>query len=185
LDLKSDLQKKKQFFFLEIQGTDSSTDSSSDEQLQTQRESSTTLQNVNAPTNAVTLQRKISDRKSKRVRAKQNDIAGLTSSNEILKKSESKDFIFFLRNENYRLISAGSDDEILADDDKRPQQQPPQYQKKKRRPSFKRRKKAIYDQAQTDSGIDSRMGKIYFLFISIGCFPLRNKIKVIQYHFMV
>jgi hypothetical protein len=119
-------------------GTDSSTDSSSDEQLQTQRESSTTLQNVNAPTNAVTLQRKISDRKSKRVRAKQNDIAGLTSSNEILKKT-------------------GSDDEILADDDKRPQQQPPQYQKKKRRPSFKRRKKAIYDQAQTDSGIDSRM----------------------------
>jgi len=44
-------------------------------------------------------------------------------------------------------ILAGSDD-----DDKR-------TQKKKRRPSFKRRKKSINDQAQTDSGIDSRMGK--------------------------
>ncbi len=44
------------------------------------------------------------------------------------------------------LVLAGSDE-----DDKR-------AQKKKRRPSFKRRKKSIYDQAQTDSGIDSRMG---------------------------
>ena len=77
---------------------------------------------------------------------------------------------------NYCLISAGSDDEILADDDKRPQQQP-QHQKKKRRPSFKRRKKAIYDQAQTDSGIDSRMGKLDFLFISAESFPGRNQIK--------
>lgn len=51
----------------------------------------------------------------------------------------------------------GSDDEVLADDDKRSQQQ--QYQKKKRRPSFKRRKKAVYDHTQTDSGIDSRMGR--------------------------
>jgi hypothetical protein len=57
--------------------TDSSVDSSSDEPLQT---SSTTIENV------VTLQRKVSDRKIKRVRAKQNDIAGSTSSSEVLKK---------------------------------------------------------------------------------------------------
>lgn len=82
---------------------------------------------------------------------------------------------------NYCWISAGSDDEILADDDKRLQQQPPQYQKKKRRPSFKRRKKAIYDQAQTDSGIDSRMGRKIFSF---HIYPLRNDINVIQYHFI-
>ncbi|CAF4603583.1 unnamed protein product [Rotaria sp. Silwood1] len=125
----------------QTRATDSSSDSSSDELLLNQRESSTTLHNINSPTNnqqqsTVTLQRKVSDRKSKRVRAKQNDVTGLTSSNEVLKKT-------------------GSDDEILVDDDKRlPQQQHP---KKKRRPSFKRRKKAVYDQAQTDSGIDSRM----------------------------
>ena len=71
-------------------GTDSSVDSSSDERLQTQRESSTTLQNVNSPVNATGLQRKVSDRKSKRVRAKQNDITGLASSSEILKKSKSE-----------------------------------------------------------------------------------------------
>ncbi len=70
-----------------ILGTDSSVDSSSDEHLQTQRESSTTLQNVNSPANAVGLKRKVSDRKSKRVRAKQNDVTGLASSSEILKKS--------------------------------------------------------------------------------------------------
>jgi hypothetical protein len=45
------------------------------------------------------------------------------------------------------LILAG-----FEDDDKR-------TQKKKRRPSFKRRKKSLGDQTQTDSGIDSRMGK--------------------------
>jgi hypothetical protein len=44
----------------------------------------------------------------------------------------------------------------VNDDNQHLQQQ--QYQKKKRRPSFKRRKKTIYDQGQTDSGIDSRMG---------------------------
>ncbi|CAF1123406.1 unnamed protein product [Adineta ricciae] len=119
--------------------TDSSVDSSSDERLQTQPESSSTLQNIHSPTNnqqqnPVTLQRKVSDRRSKRVRAKQNDVTGLASSTEILKKN-------------------GSDDEVLADDDKHSQQQ--QYQKKKRRPSFKRRKKAVYDHTQTDSGIDS------------------------------
>jgi len=67
-------------------------DSSSDERLQNQRESSTTLQNINSPINnqqqnLVTLQRKVSDRKSKRVRAKQNDVTGLASSTELLKKS--------------------------------------------------------------------------------------------------
>jgi hypothetical protein len=67
-------------------------DSSSDEHLQNQRESSTTLQNINSPINnqqqnLVTLQRKVSDRKSKRVRAKQNDVTGLASSTELLKKS--------------------------------------------------------------------------------------------------
>ncbi|CAF4449720.1 unnamed protein product, partial [Adineta steineri] len=103
--------------------TDSSVDSSSDERLKT---SSTTIENI------VTLQRKTSDRKSKRVRAKQNDPAGSASSNEILKK-------------------LGSDDDVLNREDKR-------SQKKKRRPSFRRRKKSIYDQTQTDSGIDSRMG---------------------------
>ncbi|CAF1070974.1 unnamed protein product [Adineta steineri] len=102
--------------------TDSSVDSSSDERLKT---SSTTIENI------VTLQRKTSDRKSKRVRAKQNDPAGSASSNEILKK-------------------LGSDDDVLNREDKR-------SQKKKRRPSFRRRKKSIYDQTQTDSGIDSRM----------------------------
>ncbi len=67
-------------------------DSSSDEHLQNQLESSTTLQNINSPINnqqqnLVTLQRKVSDRKSKRVRAKQNDVTGLASSTELLKKS--------------------------------------------------------------------------------------------------
>ncbi|CAF3390712.1 unnamed protein product [Rotaria sp. Silwood1] len=101
--------------------TDSSIDSSSDEHLRT----STNAHNV------VVLQRKVSDRKIKRIRAKQNDITGSASSSEVLKKP-------------------GSDDDILNDDDKC-------NQKKKRRPSFKRRKKNINDQTQTDSGIDSRM----------------------------
>lgn len=69
-------------------------DSSSDERLQTQRESSSTLQNIHSPSNnqqqnPVTLQRKVSDRRSKRVRAKQNDVTGLASSTEILKKSKT------------------------------------------------------------------------------------------------
>ncbi|CAF0947926.1 unnamed protein product [Adineta ricciae] len=105
--------------------TDSSIDSSSDERLKT---SSTTLQNT-----TVTLQRKSSDRKSKRIRAKQNDVTGSASSNEVLKK-----------------LVPGSDDDILNREDKR-------SQKKKRRPSFKRRKKSVHDTTQTDSGIDSRM----------------------------
>lgn len=91
------------FYFLFL-ATDSSVDSSSDEHLQNQCESSTTLQNVNSSThhyhqqqqpqqqqqqqNSGTLQRKVSDRKAKRVRAKQNDITGLTSSTEILKKGD-------------------------------------------------------------------------------------------------
>ncbi|CAF4335997.1 unnamed protein product [Rotaria sp. Silwood2] len=98
----------------QTRATDSSVDSSSDEHLR----ASTTTQNV------VVLQRKVSDRKIKRVRAKQNDITGSAST--------------------------GSDDDILNEDDKF-------NQKKKRRPSFKRRKKNINDQTQTDSGIDSRM----------------------------
>ena len=57
--------------------TDSSVDSSSDEPLQ---RSSTVEQNT------VPLQRKPSDRKIKRVRAKQNDITSSTSSSEVLKK---------------------------------------------------------------------------------------------------
>jgi hypothetical protein len=77
-----------------ILATDSSADSSSDEHLQTQRESSTTLQNINSPIqqNPVTLQRKVSDRKAKRVRAKQNDVTGSASSTEILKKGNGKNF---------------------------------------------------------------------------------------------
>ena len=67
------------FFFKLV--TDSSVDSSSDERLQT---SSTTLQNI------ATLQRKASDKKIKRVRAKQNDVAGSASSNEVLKKRKIK-----------------------------------------------------------------------------------------------
>lgn len=134
--------------------SDSSVESSSDEHRRTQHESSTTLQNVNSQTNPVTLQRKVSDRKSKRVRAKQNDITGLASSTEILKKSKSSRKP---TNSIVCFLSAGSDEDIRVDDDKRVQQQ--QYQKKKRRPSFKRRKKATCDQAQTDSGIDSRMGR--------------------------
>ncbi|CAF3534665.1 unnamed protein product, partial [Rotaria socialis] len=102
--------------------TDSSVDSSSDERLRT---TSTPPQNV------AVLQRKVSDRKIKRIRAKQNDLACSASSSEVLKKP-------------------GSDEDILNDDDQA-------NQKKKRRPSFKRRKKNMYDQAQTDSGIDSRM----------------------------
>ena len=51
---------------------------------------------TNNQQNVVTLQRKVSDRKSKRVRAKQNDVTGLASSTEILKKSKEKqNFIFF------------------------------------------------------------------------------------------
>ncbi|CAF1029352.1 unnamed protein product [Rotaria magnacalcarata] len=101
--------------------TDSSVDSSSDERL---RITSTSPQNV-------VLQRKVSDRKIKRVRAKQHDVTCSASSSEVLKKP-------------------GSDEDILNDDNQA-------NQKKKRRPSFKRRKKSMYDQAQTDSGIDSRM----------------------------
>ncbi len=89
-------------FLFFLSGTDSSVDSSSDERLQTQRESSTTLQNVNSPTNnqqsnVVTLQRKVSDRKIKRIRAKQNDVTGLASSTEILKKSNQKKILFFFK----------------------------------------------------------------------------------------
>ena len=57
---------------------DSSVDSSSDERLQT---SITTVEDV------ITLQRKASDRKIKRVRAKQSDVTGSASSNEVLKKT--------------------------------------------------------------------------------------------------
>lgn len=74
--------------FLRILATDSSLDSSSDERLQRQRESSTVIPNPTSPGHPVTLQRKISDRKSKRVRAKQNDVTGSASSSEILKKSK-------------------------------------------------------------------------------------------------
>jgi hypothetical protein len=59
------------------------------------------LHNVNSPTNnqqnVVTLQRKVSDRKSKRVRAKQNDVTGLASSTEILRKSKEKTKFYFLK----------------------------------------------------------------------------------------
>ena len=57
--------------------TDSSADSSSDEHLQGQQSTA----------NAVTLQRKVSDRKAKRVRAKQNEATGSASSSELLRKS--------------------------------------------------------------------------------------------------
>ncbi len=82
------------------------------------------------------------------------------------------------------MIEAGSDDEILADEDKRlQQQQQQQYQKKKRRPSFKRRKKAVYDHAQTDSGIDSRMGiKELLVLVFLGEFQRKVRgVKVIGY----
>lgn len=72
-------------FFL---ATDSSLDSSSDEHLQKQREASTIIPNPTSSAQPVTLQRKVSDRKSKRIRAKQNDVTGSASSNEILKKSK-------------------------------------------------------------------------------------------------
>ncbi|CAM4768497.1 unnamed protein product [Rotaria magnacalcarata] len=152
----------------QTRATDSSVDSSSDELLQNQPESSTTLNNINSQINnqqqqqqqhnPVTLQRKVSDRKSKRVRAKQNDVTGLTSSTELLKKT-------------------GSDDEVLVDDDKRLQQQ---FQKKKRRPSFKKRKKAFHDQAQTDSGIDSRMEPKDTGKVSIAPEPLSSSNVVIS-----
>ena len=74
-------------FFFRILATDSSLDSSSDERLQRQRESSTVIPNPTSSGQPVTLQRKISDRKSKRVRAKQNDVTGSASSSEKLKKS--------------------------------------------------------------------------------------------------
>jgi hypothetical protein len=61
----------------QTRGTDSSVDSSSDERLQT---STPTVENV------ATLQRKVSDRKIKRVRTKQNDVTGSASSSEVLKK---------------------------------------------------------------------------------------------------
>ena len=103
--------------YLATKPISSSNESSSDERLSTG------------------LQRKVSDRKIKRIRAKQNDVTESASSNEILKK-------------------LASDDDVLhdeADEEK-------QNQKKKRRPSSKRRKKFFTDQTQTDSGIDSRMG---------------------------
>lgn len=74
--------------------TDSSVDSSSDERIQT---SSTPIQNI------VPLQRKVSDRKIKRARAKQNDVTGSTSSSEVLKKR--KYFIFlFLYVKKFKLL---------------------------------------------------------------------------------
>ncbi|CAF5216970.1 unnamed protein product, partial [Rotaria magnacalcarata] len=86
------------------------------------------------------------------------DVTGLTSSTELLKKT-------------------GSDDEVLVDDDKRLQQQ---FQKKKRRPSFKKRKKAFHDQAQTDSGIDSRMEPKDTGKVSIAPEPLSSSNVVIS-----
>jgi hypothetical protein len=81
------LNKIKSFVDL---ATDSSIDSSSDERLQPLHESSTTLHNNNnnqqQQQNVVTLQRKASDRKIKRLRAKQNDGTGSASSSEVLKK---------------------------------------------------------------------------------------------------
>jgi hypothetical protein len=127
--------------------TDSSIDSSSDERRQGSQESA-------AVVNAVTLQRKVSDRKSKRIRAKPNDATSSTLQCEVSKKSRQNKLVLTIT--SIDVFSVGSDDDILADDDKHVQQQ--QYQKKKRRPSFKRRKKIDYDQTQTDSGIDSRMG---------------------------
>ena len=89
--------------------TDSSVDSSSDEHLQTQRESSTTLHNINSSTNnqqqnTITLQRKVSDRKSKRIRAKQNDVTGLGSSTELLKKGNERNHFFVFFNNNYHFV---------------------------------------------------------------------------------
>ena len=98
----------------------------------------------------VGLQRKVSDRKIKRVRAKPLENTGTASSNEILKKREEREKTKSMDSMS-PMILAGSDDDILLDDDK-------YNQKKKRRPSFKRRKKYFNDQTQTDSGIDSRMG---------------------------
>lgn len=66
-------------------------DSSSDERVQRQREPSIIIPNPTSSTHPVTLQRKISDRKSKRIRAKQNDVTGSASSSEKLKKSRSND----------------------------------------------------------------------------------------------
>lgn len=107
----------------------------------------------------VVLQRKVSDRKIKRVRAKQNEITCSASSSEVLKKrNEIFSIIFSYYISIDFIYLAGSDDDILNDDDKA-------NQKKKRRPSFKRRKKNIYDPTQTDSGIDSRMGKSIRLFV--------------------
>lgn len=66
------------WMFFSRLATDSSVDnSSSDERLQT---SLPTAEEV------ITLQRKASDRKIKRIRAKQNEITGSASSSEVLKK---------------------------------------------------------------------------------------------------
>ena len=95
------------FFSPSFLVTDSSVDSSSDERLQA---SSTTLQNVEP------LQRKISDRKIKRVRAKQNDVANSASSSEVLKKRKSN-AVFLIKLNNFCVVFlAGSED-----DDKRTQ----------------------------------------------------------------
>ncbi|CAF1209350.1 unnamed protein product, partial [Didymodactylos carnosus] len=103
--------------------TDSSIDnSSSDERIKAATLTSPSL----SQQSTTNLQRKSSDRKSKRIRNAKKSDNGLGSSTEIYKKT-------------------GSDDEIV--DGKK--------QKKKRRPSFKRRKKTGYDTTQTDSGIDS------------------------------
>lgn len=58
------------------------------------------------------------------------------------------------------LFQVASDDDILQDGDKH-------SQKKKRRPSVRRRKKNSNDPTQTDSGIDSRMGKQEIIDFSI------------------
>ena len=66
--------------------TDSSVDSSSDEHLQGPPDS-TSVSHPQSTANAVTLQRKVSDRKAKRIRAKQNEATGSASSSELLRKS--------------------------------------------------------------------------------------------------
>lgn len=64
-------------FFFRLAATDSSVDSSSDERLQA---------SVPIAEEIIPLQRKASDRKIKRIRAKQNEITGSASSSEVLKK---------------------------------------------------------------------------------------------------
>lgn len=67
--------------------TDSSIDSLSDEHLKNQQQQLHSSSVTQSPENVVTLQRKVSDRKSKRVRAKQSVPNGSGSSLEASKKS--------------------------------------------------------------------------------------------------